>query len=75
MTRVIPDSPAASLDIEVGDIILKYNNADIATAQDLTNAKQEGPDVVDMILKRHGKEITVSIPRGRIGVFTKACYD
>lgn len=75
ISKVIPDSQADILRLQVGDIILKYNGKSITTSEELGAAKAKGPDVVEMVLARRDETVTVSIPRGPIGVYTKSHFN
>jgi serine protease Do len=58
VTRVAPDSPAAELGVQPGDVIVAINQQNVATprdaAQRLKEAQQKGDKHLLLLLNRHG---------------------
>lgn len=73
--RVYEDSLAATHGIRRGDIILKYGDTDITSIEELEAASIDGTGAVDLLLKRDGEELTLTIPRGSIGIVTTIAYE
>lgn len=67
---VIGNSPASNAGIQVGDTILKYNNARIFSWNDLTSATSSGDpnETVSVTIVRNGQEQQLYIPRGPMGI-------
>lgn len=63
ISEVVPDTAAAEAGIEVGDAILKVEDFEIETFQDLIVelAARDPGDEVDITLNRSGKEKTVTV--------------
>ncbi|PID40625.1 MAG: hypothetical protein CR984_02210 [Proteobacteria bacterium] len=68
--KVIEETQAASLDIKAGDIILKYDGVRIHTYDDLIDesTKDHGSRMIQMILLRKKRLVSVFLEGGYIGV-------
>jgi Do/DeqQ family serine protease len=67
VTRVVPSSPAASAGIRTGDVIVKINGENVASAdtiQQFVEGKAVG-DKLQLELKRNGQNVNVSIEAGQ----------
>lgn len=67
VTRVVPNSPAATAGIKEGDVIVKINGEDISTA-DKVQQYVEGKSVGDRLnldLKRNGQSVTLTVQTGQ----------
>ncbi|WP_434353237.1 trypsin-like peptidase domain-containing protein [Psychrobacter sp. HD31] len=58
LTRVTPDSPASKAGLKSGDVILKYNDTDILSSDDLVNKlyRAKPGDQFKLLLQRSGKQ-------------------
>ena len=57
---------------KIGDLIVKYNGENVYSIEGLKSLlKSVEISEVEVILKRNDKEITLTIPKGQIGVYTK----
>jgi Do/DeqQ family serine protease len=67
VTRVVPSSPAASAGIRTGDVIVKINGENVASAdtiQQFVEGKAVG-DKLQLELKRNGQNVNVSVEAGQ----------
>jgi Do/DeqQ family serine protease len=67
VTRVVPSSPAASAGIRTGDVIVKINGENVASAdtiQQFVEGKTVG-DKLQLELKRNGQNVNVSVEAGQ----------
>jgi len=70
VTRIIPESPAAKMGIQVGDIFTKYDNNNIINMDIfIVGRNQESKEGAPKLLQvlRNGKELTFMISPGKIG--------
>lgn len=68
----MPGSPAEKAGILVKDVIITYNGIPVFTMKELNELKDGiTTDSVDILLTRDGKEMTVKLPKGQMGVFLK----
>ncbi|MGH1349898.1 MAG: Do family serine endopeptidase [Methyloligellaceae bacterium] len=65
---ITPGSPADASGIQVGDVILKFNNQDITTMRALPRivAKTDIDVEVDVLILRKGKKKTIKVKIGRL---------
>ncbi|MDO4627775.1 MAG: PDZ domain-containing protein [Planctomycetia bacterium] len=65
IVAIIPNSPAATVGLEVGDRILKFNGMDIRNGQDFSQAVDASPKNAQLIIRDHRnnqeKSIVVSL--------------
>jgi serine protease Do len=65
IARVLPDSPSEKAGLQVGDVILEFNGADIATSSELPplvgGSNVDKPAVVKILRNGKTKEISVNI--------------
>jgi Do/DeqQ family serine protease len=67
VTRVVPSSPASSAGIRTGDVIVKINGENVASAdtiQQFVEGKTVG-DKLQIELKRNGQNVNVSVEAGQ----------
>ncbi len=67
VTRVVPSSPAASAGLRTGDVIVKINGENVASAdkiQQFVEAKTVG-DKLQIELKRNGQNVNISLETGQ----------
>lgn len=67
---VILGSAAEQIGIEPGDLLYRYDNQRVYATRDLNRATTLGErdELVDIVVIRQGNEISLSIPRGPLGV-------
>lgn len=67
---VMTDSPAAQAGLATGDMILSYGDTRIFAPDDLVAQTQQGNpgDVVQLLIIRQGKPMTIQVPRGPLGL-------
>jgi len=66
VTRVVPNSPAATAGIRAGDVIIKIDNTSIASAdlvQQFVETKAVG-DRLQVEIKRNGQSMTIAVKAG-----------
>ncbi len=84
ITKVLPDSEAARVGIKVGDVIVKYNNVIIESAEDFIeltetskmwetlssngNANSNNSEKQSITINRKGETIKFDVKPGKIGV-------
>jgi serine protease Do len=63
VAKVLPDSPAATADLQVGDVILSFNGKDLANSAALPPLVGSSPvdKPADLVVLRGGKEVNVSV--------------
>jgi hypothetical protein len=70
VASVILGSAAEESGIQQGDMILRYEDEPLYTGRDLRNATIQGErdELVNLTVQRDDSQVTVSIPRGPLGV-------
>jgi hypothetical protein len=70
VAEVMAGSAAAEAGMRAGDVILRYDDAQIFGVRDLRDATRTGiaGDPTSVTVDRDGREIQVSVPRGPLGV-------
>lgn len=70
--QVTPNSPAAEVDIQPGDILVAIDGTEIETSQDLQSQldEYEPGDDVTLLLNREGSEVEVSLTLGESPIVT-----
>lgn len=78
VTNVGPNSPALAAGIERGDMLLRYDGVPVESAVRLMSLEEEpaqgnrlSPVTVDAV--RGARELTFSVPPGRLGVTVSPC--
>lgn len=68
VASVTPDSPAAEAGIKVGDVILKFDDAEVESMRNLPRlvARTDISKTVDVVVLRNDKEITVQVTIGKL---------
>jgi hypothetical protein len=70
LTHIYPDTQAAQIGLEAGDIVLEYNGVEVTSYQALARAiraTSSGDDVV-MRIERNGVPMTLQLKGGRLGI-------
>lgn len=79
VTQVQPRSQAAKMGLKLGDIFISYNKEKIDSAQSLRQAqmkaRQANLEKVTIVIERGGKQQTVEITPGPIGIAFSMEYD
>jgi S1-C subfamily serine protease len=75
ISKVVPQSQAEALRLEIGDVILKFNGTAVTSYQEFAEARFRGPEVAEMELQRGKRRFTVSVKNDNIGVLTETRYD
>ena len=73
VTRVTPKSPASKADLEVGDIILEFNNQQVSEMKDLPKlvANAAPGEKVELVVWREGKKLNLEVSIERLPVETE----
>jgi serine protease Do len=69
ISRVLPDSPASEANMQVGDVVLKFNNIEIEDGYHLNNliCQSEIGQQIELTVKRNKKDIKIKItPTGKV---------
>jgi S1-C subfamily serine protease len=74
VTDILKSSPAEESGIEGGDVILSYNDRRMFNTHELQGAIAEGErgEPVGIDLLRNGQPMRILIPRGPLGIRTRA---
>lgn len=76
ISNIVAGSQAEKLGLQVGDILLRYNECELHSAEDIARAKETvtTPQVA-LDLQRGQDKLTLMLKPGSIGVFTEEVYD
>lgn len=77
VTRVTPESPAARADLEVGDVILEFDNQQVAEMKDLPKlvANAKPGEAVGLVVWREGKRQNLEVSIERMAAETQNVAD
>ena len=67
--RVLPETTAASLELQPGDRLLSYDGVDVPSVegmQKMVNAR--GASMRTLVVDRQGQRISFQVPRGKLGI-------
>jgi len=65
LTKILPNTPASRIGLEVNDIIERINHAPISTTGELLEAVKRSPETAELVINRDGNRLTFFVRLSR----------
>jgi hypothetical protein len=65
LTKILPNTPASRIGLEVNDVIERINHAPIRTTGELLEAVKRSPETAELVINRDGNRLTFFVRLSR----------